>query len=176
MNQYELTRVSVKLVKDSPIISKEKINTPKDAVKVLQSILRELDREILCLVNVKTDGAPINCNFVSVGTVNSASFSMKEILKPVILSNAAGVIILHNHLGENVLPSKEDIIATGRISKALKLFEIPLMDHIIVGADNDNIYSFLEREVLPVENLNYYEFIHFSLKEENRNIIEERER
>ena len=52
----------------------------------------------------------------------------------------------HNHPSGSTKPSKEDRIITDRIKKAGELLGIKLLDHIIIG-DNDEYYSFAENEV-----------------------------
>ena len=64
---FKLEVVSVRLVKDAPLFSDHKITTPQDAVKVVGDFLCEMDREVLCIINLKSDGSPINCSIVSMG-------------------------------------------------------------------------------------------------------------
>lgn len=157
--KYELERVSVRLVKDSPVLSDRKIKSPADAIAVLQGVLQELDRELMCIINLKTDGTPINCNFVTSGTINQTIAHPREILKTAILSNAASMIMMHNHLGDNVYPSRDDIEMTGRMVNLSELVGIPLLDHVIVSAVTDRIYSFLEQDTLPGPvHINYSRF------------------
>lgn len=63
--------------------------------------------------------------------------------KPVILANAAAIIVAHNHPSGEPTPSYEDIELTKRLKAAAELLGIRLLDHIIVG-ENGRFYSFLE--------------------------------
>ena len=58
----QLEMASIRLVKDAPIMSENEIHNPGDAVKLLGEYLCEMDREVLCIINVKTNGIPINCS------------------------------------------------------------------------------------------------------------------
>lgn len=58
-NPFNLDVVSVRLVKDAPIMSGHPITKPEDAVLLLGKHLCEMDREVLCVINMKTDGTPI---------------------------------------------------------------------------------------------------------------------
>ena len=60
-----------------------------------------------------------------------------------MLSNAAGIILFHNHPSGEPEPSKEDIQMTVRVKKAGELLGIALQDHIIIG--EDRYYSFREQ-------------------------------
>ena len=60
-----------------------------------------------------------------------------------MLSNAAGIILFHNHPSGEPEPSKEDIQMTVRVKRAGELLGIALQDHIIIG--EDSYYSFREQ-------------------------------
>lgn len=53
-NPFNLDVVSVRLVKDAPIMSGHPITKPEDAVLLLGKHLCEMDREVLCVINMKT--------------------------------------------------------------------------------------------------------------------------
>ena len=76
--------------------------TDNDAViETLRSLVDELeDGEILSIplegvLNLKTNGQPINLNICSVGTLDSSVVSPREIFKSCILSNSAAFVALH---------------------------------------------------------------------------------
>lgn len=145
---YQLNVVSVRLVKDAPIFSDRKIHQPEDAIAVVGELLSEMDREVLCVINLKMDGTPINCNFASIGAVNKTIAEPRELFKSAILSNAAQMILVHNHPSGNVMPSKEDTMLTDRMLKLADLIGIPLLDHVIMGGDNRYYFSFKEKKML----------------------------
>ena len=161
----KLEVVSVRLVRDAPILSERKINSPKDAVEVLGELLCGLDREVICVINLKSDGTPINCHFASMGTINGSIASPRELFKSSILSNAAAMILLHNHPSGCLTPSKEDIAITDKMIRLCMLMEIPLQDHIIVGGDNRSYFSFREKDLLKKPDISVctdYRSLNFS--------------
>lgn len=95
-NKYELDMVSIRLVKEPGIFSDKKVRGVDDAVEVIGEYISEYDREIFCVMNVKTDGSVINMNIVSQGTLNSSEVSPREVFKSSILSNSAAVLLFHN--------------------------------------------------------------------------------
>ena len=147
-NVFKLEVVSVRLVKDAPIMSDTKIDSPMTAVNVIGDILCEMDREVVCVVNMKADSTPINCNFASMGAINQAISHPRELFKSAILSNAANMILIHNHPSGNLNPSLEDTRLTDRMIKLTQLMGIPLLDHIIVGGDNHQFFSFKEKDMM----------------------------
>lgn len=85
---------------------------------------------------------------LSIGTINQAVFSTRELYRHALKCNAAQIIILHNHPSGDPTPSKEDVSITSQIMEASRLMDIPLVDHIIIG---DNTYvSFREKELLKL--------------------------
>lgn len=154
-NSFSLDVVSVRLVKDAPIFSEFEIHSPEDAIRVVGDVLSQMDREIVCVLNLKANGIPINCNFASVGAINYSMAHPRELLKASILSNAANIILVHNHPASCLLPSREDIRVTDRMQKLCDLVGIPLLDHVIVGGDNSRYFSFKEKGIIKQPVINY---------------------
>lgn len=132
------------MVKEPPLYSAEPVSCPKDAVRLVQEMLQNYDREALVIVNLDNRGKPINLNIVSVGTLDSAIAHPREIMKAAILSNAASVLMIHNHPSGNVEPSAEDIRTTNNMYSICKLMDIPLRDHIIISG-RERYFSFEEQ-------------------------------
>ncbi len=147
-NPFKLNVVSIRLVKDTALFSEHRIVSPQDAVDVIGKQLCEMDREVLCVINLKSDGTPINCHFASIGALNQSLAHPRELFKSSILSNAANIILLHCHPSGSLQPSKEDTSITDRMIKVCSLIGIPLLDHIIVGGDNRQYFSFKEKDIL----------------------------
>ena len=90
----------------------------------------------------------INVHFASVGSLNEAMAHPRELFKSSILSNAASMMLIHCHPSGNVFPSKADTMMTDRMNKLCELMGIPLIDHIIVGGDNREFFSFREKGMI----------------------------
>ena len=154
-NPFKLDVVSIRLNKDAPLMSGHPVKSPEDAVKLIGQELCEMDREVVCIINLKSDGTPINCTFASMGALDRSVAHPRELLKATILSNASTMIMIHNHPSGNLDPSIEDSILTDRMIKICDLVGVPLVDHIIVGGDNSDYFSFKEKDRLPASNLRY---------------------
>lgn len=151
--QNELKNVAVRLVEQPSFLSDEKIGCPEDAVRILGKELKDYDREVLCVVNLNTKNRPINASVVSMGIVDGALAHPREIMKTAILSNAARILLLHNHISGDVTPSRQDIQLTDRLQKVCEMIGIPLADHVIVGGNQ--YFSFQEKSILPMETIRY---------------------
>lgn len=154
-NAFKLDVVSVRLVRDIPLYSEMAIEKPEEAVSLVGETLCGMDREIVCVLNIGGDGRPINCNFASMGALNYSTAHPRELLKTSILSNAASMLLIHNHPSQSLSPSKEDVRVTDRMQKLCDLVGIPLLDHIIVGSDNREYFSFKEKGIMKNACINY---------------------
>ncbi len=79
-NPNELQVVNVRLVKESSLYSTEKIASPEDAIRVIAKDLATYDREVFAVLNLKTNGQPINLNICSMGTLDASIVSPREVL------------------------------------------------------------------------------------------------
>ena len=84
---------------------------------------------------------PTHIQLVGMGSINYCPVSIPEIFKAALLSNAANILLFHNHPSGDANPSQEDMQLTKKVVEAGKLLGIPLLDHIILG-EADNFYSF----------------------------------
>ena len=140
--------VTVKLIPTGCIGAGETIQTPSDAVRVMGEVITDSDRELVCVINLKSDGKPINCNLVSMGGINQSIAEPAMILKSAMLSNAASIILLHNHPSGDASPSMDDRAVTERMEKVCKLVGIRFLDHVIIG--RESCYSFSTKETIKL--------------------------
>ena len=141
---YKLEQVSVrlKLMEEAPLYSTSQIDTPERAVEVMCGMMKSLDRESVCVVNLDGAAHPINFNVVSIGSINMSPVGMSELFKTAILSNASNILMLHNHPSSSITPSREDHAVTARVMMASRMIGIPLVDHIIVGGGTGEYFSY----------------------------------
>lgn len=78
---------------------------------------------------------------ISQGGVSSCLVDKKIVAKYAIESLASAVVLVHNHPSGNTRPSKEDDNLTGAIKQALGLFDIELLDHVIISSSAYYSYS-----------------------------------
>lgn len=74
------------------------------------------------------------------GSVSGAPFSVRRIVERAYMKGATGVILAHNHPGGLAVPSGDDISTTRSLDGALRMMEIPLIEH----------YVFSDREFMPI--------------------------
>ena len=132
---YEMEQVSIRMVREPPLLSDKPITGPESAAEILSEFLCDFDREIVAIVNLRNDGKPINMNVMSIGTINASIMVPREALKVSVLSNASNILLAHNHPSGNLTPSKDDIQITDRMIMAYELMGMGVLDHIIIGPD-----------------------------------------
>ena len=150
----KLEQVAIRMVEQPPLYSKEPMNNPDAAIRVMNEFLSQMDRELFCIVNLQADLTPINMNIVSVGSLNEAFINPREIFKSAILSNAHSMMLIHNHPSGNLTPSTSDIQTTARMQELGELMGISLVDHIITGRDG-NYYSFRDKGEFPDSRIRF---------------------
>ena len=72
----------------------------------------------------------------AIGGTNFANVNMKEIIGEALKIKAPKMILVHNHPTGDPTPSKADITFTDRLYNAAKMFDIELIDHIVIGNMN----------------------------------------
>ena len=151
-NMYRLNQVAIRMVEMPPLLSDVPMDGPEAAVKVMADMLEDYDREVVAIVNLQTDGKPINMNVVSMGALDQSIAHPREILKSTILSNASAIMLVHNHPSNKLQPSIDDIATTARVKQLCDLIGVKFLDHIIVGPGRD-YYSFHQKQQIPLSSL-----------------------
>lgn len=149
-NYVPLVRLHAVRERFLPYGVEESLNTAEKVVRLVGRLLENADREYLLAIAVDTKGKPVGVEITAVGALNVAYVEARETFKHAVLSNSAGLILVHNHPSGEVIPSEADWKLTERMQKAGILLGIELVDHIIVG-DHDRYVSLRETEEWKVE-------------------------
>ena len=72
---------------------------------------------------------------ISIGGIDQTTADVRTIMRKLLEVSATSFAIVHNHPSGNVSPSPEDRKLTGAVRDAAKLFNIHLVDHVIIGAE-----------------------------------------
>lgn len=139
--QLKKVEVRLKLTEGNGLYSNESIDNAEKAVRVMAEAMAGLDREEVCVVNLDGKGHPINFNVVSIGSLNGSIISMGNVFKTALLTNAASILLLHNHPSTDVSMSRQDESVTKQLMYAGQIMGIAVLDHIIVGGMTGECYS-----------------------------------
>ena len=104
-----------------------------DVANLLMEEMKNEKREIAKLLILNNKNTVLKIKDISFGGTNFAMISPKEILVDAIKMQANRIILVHNHPSGDPTPSKQDYVLTERIMQAAELFNISLVDHIVIG-------------------------------------------
>jgi DNA repair protein RadC len=79
------------------------------------------------------------------GTIDTTEVHVRSVLQCVVQSRADEIVLLHNHPRGNPKPSQADRAITDRLDRALKMVDVRILDHVIVG---ESMYSFVSHGLL----------------------------
>ncbi|PNH80615.1 RadC family protein [Vibrio diazotrophicus] len=121
----------------------EALTSPQQTQLYLSSVLRDRQREAFYILFLDNQHRVIQDEILFEGTIDAASVYPREVVKRALHHNAAALILAHNHPSGVAEPSQSDRRITSRISDALALVDIRVLDHFVVG--DGEIVSFAER-------------------------------
>jgi DNA repair protein RadC len=97
------------------------------------STLEEEPREVVIATYLDNKHHVLAIEEVSRGTLTASLFEPRAILQGALLTNAAALIMVHNHPSGDPKPSAEDLSVTKSLKQLTGLMPIRLLDHIIIG-------------------------------------------
>ncbi len=127
----------------SKIIKKNHINCFEDVINYCKLNMKHLVSEELRVLFLNSINEILADEVLQKGDIDSVDIYPRNITKRSLDFGAKGVILIHNHPSGDPTPSANDIYTTNLIQKALKIFDIKLQDHIIIGGDRFISFSAL---------------------------------
>ena len=118
------------------------IKASAQAAGYLREDLRNLDHEESWILLLNSANLPLAKKMITVGTIKSTQIDHRRIIKEALLTNATAIILFHNHPSGTPVPSVADINETNKLRKACDIFDISLLDHIILT--DESYYSFAD--------------------------------
>lgn len=120
-----------------------KITTSSEGVKVINAIFNaNKQAEEHCYMIAFRSSRVIGVFEISHGIVNSSLITPKELMTRLLLLSATSFLFFHNHPSGDITPSVSDKKVTKNLRDAGEMMGIPLLDHIIIGENDKDHYSF----------------------------------
>ncbi len=123
-----------------------KITSNADVVNHFREKLSALPHEECWVLYLTSANSVIESQRLSTGGVGGTVVDHRLVAKRALELLATQIIMVHNHPSGSSEPSAEDVELTQRVKLALQLFDIRLLDHIIISRNSD--YSFLGAQIL----------------------------
>ena len=117
----------------SAVCERSVLSSPADVRHYLSLHLAGLPHEIFAGLFLDNRHRVIEYRELFRGTIDSAAVYPREVVKRCLSSNAAAVIFAHNHPSGVAEPSDTDVRLTRRLTDALALIDVRVLDHVIIG-------------------------------------------
>jgi len=122
------------------------LTSPAAAREFLMLNLAELEHETFCCLFLDNQHRILTFEPLFRGTVDGSTVHPREVVKRALQLNASALIFAHNHPSGAAEASEADRCITRKLIDALRLVEVRVLDHFIVGGDE--VLSFAERGLL----------------------------
>lgn len=109
------------------------ISSDSDVARIMEPKLGGLQHEECWALYLASSGRVLDSKRISQGGVQATVVDCRLIIKWAIQLLAAQVVLVHNHPSGSTEPSRQDCELTERVREAAKLFDIRLLDHVIVA-------------------------------------------
>lgn len=146
----KIPQVGIFLVDKIDLNEAKQITTAQQAADVFKSI-KDFNKVIDCYeqfyaIYLNQANKILSVSLIGSGGETSCTVSVQKIAQGAILQNAQGIILSHNHPSGNIAPSDQDKKLTRQIISAMELFNIKVLDHLIITSDN--YYSFSNNGII----------------------------
>jgi DNA repair protein RadC len=121
--------------------------TSPDAVgEFLVRALASRDAETFCILFLDNRHRLIHFGEMFRGTIDGSSVHPREVVRRALELNAAALVLAHNHPSGVAEPSQADELITRRLSDALALIDVRVLDHMVVAGST--VTSFARRGLI----------------------------
>lgn len=118
----------------------ETITSSEDVVKYMRPMLQDLKHEECWVVYLTNSNRIIERTRISQGGIQATVVDQRLIVKRALELLSTRIILVHNHPSGSATPSRADFDLTAKVKEATALFDIQLLDHIIISLSDS--YSF----------------------------------
>lgn len=112
---------------------KDLLTSPHQAVQFARMKLAGLGYEVFMAIFLNSQNEMMSYEIIHQGTIDQVAVYPRRLVEKALQYHASGLIVVHNHPSGHTQPSEEDKNLTRLLLEAAKLFDIRLLDHIIVG-------------------------------------------
>ena len=108
--------------------------------------IRNAMQENMILIGLDRGNHIRTLKLMGLGTNRYIEINSKDILRTALISGSESIILVHNHPSNSLKASSEDLHFTNITRKFLEVFNIQLLDHIIV-TENEHLSMLNEKLV-----------------------------
>ena len=119
-------------INEDPVRERVVLSSPDIVARMAMARLGSLEDEEFWVALVDNKNRLVGWEQVSKGTVDQTAVYPREVLALALVRKASGVILVHNHPGNDPKPSRQDVELTQRIVIAAREVEVRVLDHLVV--------------------------------------------
>lgn len=127
-------------------VERRQILRSEDLYELMGPLIGDLPNEEFWVISLNQSANLIKKIRISVGGIDQTSADIRLIMRVLIDTGATQFAAVHNHPSGNSRPSNEDKRLTEQLNKAAGLFNIRMMDHVIIT--NGGYYSFCDEGLI----------------------------
>ena len=145
MKNNIVSEVELTYKNNVPYNQRQKISNSQGAYEISTNLFPENtmdDRETFIVLYLNRANQVLGYSVISQGGTSNTTVDIKMVIQTALLANASCIMLAHNHPSGNLRPSSDDNRITNRIIEAARLFDITVLDHIIIT--NESYYSFTD--------------------------------
>ncbi|HEU4472285.1 MAG TPA: DNA repair protein RadC [Flavisolibacter sp.] len=109
------------------------VGSSTEVAAYLQTLLKDYRHEVFAILFLNHANKINHFQVISEGGISGTVADPRIIIKKALEEEATGIILCHNHPSGSLRPSRADEDLTQKIAQASKLFDIRLLDHLIVS-------------------------------------------
>ncbi len=109
------------------------VGSPEAAAELAAPVVAGRDRERCVALLLDVKHRLLATRTVSVGSIDHTFMGPREIMRDVLLANAAALVLAHNHPSGDPEPSGDDRTVTRRLVAAGELLGVEVLDHLVIG-------------------------------------------
>lgn len=122
----------------------ETIKCSKDIVHAVAPLFADSRLEQFWILLLNRQNGIIGKQCVAQGGTSMVLIDPKLVLKPAIERLATSIVLCHNHPSGSITPSRQDDDITKKLLSAASVFDIKILDHVIITPDYDRYYSYYD--------------------------------
>lgn len=146
MNDDQIIAKALNILENRMIDRGDAFRGAQEVKQYVTMKLAEHQREVFAVLLLNARLQLIEYKELFYGTVNKASVYPREVVRAALFANASHIILAHNHPSGLPEPSQADINITDVLADILKVVDVAVTDHIIVGGTRTT--SFAERGLI----------------------------
>lgn len=145
--------ITIDEYRENPKLARQTVRSSRSAARLLRKLVSR-DQEELWLLALCPAKSVLSCRLMFRGTATTCLIHPRDIFRELCRVNAASFILAHNHPSQDPTPSDEDWAVTKRLLICAEIFQIPMVDHLVVTDENHRSMASLRPQVFATTTFN----------------------